>query len=701
MDKVGEGGMAVVYRAVDELLGRPVAVKMLRDQFTADREFVERFRREAQAAASLSHPNVVQVFDVGQDNGAHYIVMEFVDGKSLKQVLQQQGRLSPEAAVAVALSVAKALAHAHRHGLIHRDIKPHNILITAEGLVKVADFGIARAASASSLTDSGTVLGSVHYFSPEQARGQSIGAASDIYSLGIVLYEMLTGTVPFTADSPIAIAVKHINDPVPPLRPQRADIPPGLERCVLHALAKSSQHRPASADAFYEELRRAVPEAEEFPTVTLVQRPANAPRKRPAAPEPPPALEYGGADGAATRVVPRAPAPLAEEAGHDEQEAHPATATIDPSRRGKRLIRWAFAAAFLVGLAWWGSARVAGLLFPQEVLVPNIVGLSEAEAKASLAKQGLLYAVDQGVYSENVAKGYVIRQDPEAGRRVREGRKIWVTISLGPQVGAVPDVVGKTLREAQLVITQSGFVLGGVSARYDPRLPANTVVLQEPAAGSELEKGRPVNLVVARGDQPVQKVTIPDLIGLPLDEVRSRLQALGLSLGVTWAEYDQRYPPGTVIDQNPAPGSEVDQGSSVDLIYSQASPSAGGQPAEETAAGGQKPAEPQPPAPPEPAGKAPEQAATETTSASDAAAGAEAQKKWRTAEVNIQVPWGEDKEVVILVIDDFGSYEVFRRTLPGGTYVVERVRGRGSSAHFQVYIGGRMVKDEPFPPAER
>ena len=718
MDRVGEGGMAVVYRAMDELLGRVVAVKMLREQFTADREFVERFRREAQAAARLSHPHVVQVFDVGQDQGGHYIVMEFVDGKSLKQVLRERGRLSPEAAVAVALGVAKALAHAHRHGLVHRDIKPHNILITAEGLVKVADFGIARAASAASLTDSGTILGSVHYFSPEQARGQTIGAPSDIYSLGIVLYEMLAGHVPFTADSPVAVALKHIHDPVPPLGERVPGIPPALERAVMHALAKAPGDRPASAEAFHEELRKAVPEAEEFPTVTLVQGVTPAPGERGrGGPSGGPVGAVGtdapaGSDGAVTRVVSRSRMEAAGGEGLSGHEEGVETSRRKRPARGQRgrWVRWAFVLAFLGGMLW-ASTRLLDLLFPQEVMVPTVVGRTEAEARAILAQQSLEFGVDQRIYSDSVPMGYVIRQDPEPGRRVREGRRVWVTLSLGPEVGVVPDVVGRPLREAQVAITQGGFVLGEVTTRYEARLAPNTVVLQDPAAGSRLEKGRPINLVVSRGEQPIQTVTLPDFTGLPLEQVKAQIESLGLQLGSTWAQPDPNFPDGTVIDQNPMPGSEVEQGSPVDLIYSQAlagpGPALGSVPEPGGAAGPapswsgqtptpQVPVEPTHPVPP-PGGSGPGsgQGAAGATVASGTGSGS----RWRTAEVNIQVPPGGAQEVVILVIDDFGASEAFRETLPGGTYLTQRVRGRGASARFQVYIDGRMVTDEPFPAA--
>ena len=252
--KIGEGGMAVVYRALDVVLRRIVAIKVLRAQYAGDPEFVDRFRREAQAAASLSHPNVVNIFDVGQDADVHYIVLEYVQGRNLKEIVREQGQLPPRRAAQIARSVARALEAAHARGLVHRDIKPHNILITVEGRVKVADFGLARAASAATLTATGMVIGSVHYFSPEQARGDAVGPASDIYSLGVVLYEMLTGAVPFRGDSPIAVALKHLQEePVPP-RQRKDPVPEWLEGVVLRALAKKPADRFAAAAGIAEAL---------------------------------------------------------------------------------------------------------------------------------------------------------------------------------------------------------------------------------------------------------------------------------------------------------------------------------------------------------------------------------------------------------------------------------------------------------------
>ena len=729
--RVGEGGMAIVWRAVDERLGRPVAIKVLREQFASDAELVERFRREAQAAASLSHPNVVQIFDVGRDGGRPFIVMELVDGLSLKELLRRHGRLSPPAAVAVAVGVARALAHAHRHGVVHRDIKPHNILLTTEGLVKVADFGIARAASATLLTQAGTVLGSVHYFSPEQARGQAIGPASDLYSLGVVLYEMLTGRLPFTADSPIAVALQHVQEAPPPPRRLRPEVSAALERCVLHLLAKEPGQRPPSAEAAAEELRACEPQAEAFPLVGLL-------RALPVA-EAGQRLSDASPGGQATQVVvglgrgqgptpavdgqtpARGPRAIAAGAPRKEAEATTVAATSgrgQPPRR-RRPLRWAFVGAFLAGLTAAGGT-LSDWLFPREVGVPNVVGRPEAEARAILQRSGLDYAVDRRVYSSLVPAGYVVSQDPEPGRQVREGRKIWATVSLGPEVGEVPDVVGRPLRDARVMLTQQGFVLGTVEEGYAPDVPPNTVVAQDPPGAIRLEKGRPVNLVVSRGREPLAAVRLPDFTGMQVSDVAAELQRMGLTLGATWAEHSPQ-PQGTVIDQNPQPGAEVSQGDRVDLVYSQGpaipepaaaagrpagptGPASPGLRAEESGgvgAGGPPAAGQEPSSAPagRPGAAPPARPAPPTPPGGDG--GAATAGKWRTAEVTVQVPQGPDQEVVILVIDDFGPSEAFRRVVPGGSVLVEQVHGRGEQARFQVYIDGRMAQDAPFPGAGR
>ena len=713
--------MAVVYRGIDELLGRPVAVKLLRDQFAGDGEFVERFRREAQAAASLSHPNVVQIFDVGQDDGRHFIVMELVDGRNLKAVLKERGRLEPVAATAVALGVARALAHAHRHGLIHRDIKPHNILLTAEGLVKVADFGIARAASATSLTEVGTILGSVHYFSPEQARGETIGASSDLYSLGVVLYEMLCGRLPFVADSPLAVALKHLHDAPAPLRAFVPDVPEALERCVMQALAKRPADRPASADAFADQLRRAVPQAEAYSVAELV-RPAEplmqqTPRRagsvtvaaagQAAAP---------GEPSQSTRVVGR-PAAGTDSPPGGNGRAPQRRPRPSPARGRRRGLVWAFALAFMVGVAA-SAGTLSDLLFPQEVLVPNIVGRAGTEAQALLAQRGLAYGVDRYVPSASVPAGFVVSQDPEPGRQVRQGRKVWATLSTGPELERVPDVVGLSLRDARVLITQRGFVLGTVSEGYAPdRLP-NTVIFQEPAAGSELEKGRAIDLIVSRGREPLSSVTLPDFTGMELTRVAQELERLGLKMGATWPEYNSHYPPGTVIDQNPQPGIQLEQGSAVGLVYSQGPPPQAFAALSPPETPGPRPAPGQAPgdraspqateAPSEDAARLPESDPSRAAApavpgsgglpAGPAPVGAGG-SKWHSAEVSIQVPPGPAREVVVLVIDDFGPSEALRKVAPGGSLIVERVRGRGMAPRFQVYVDGRMVQEAPFPTA--
>ena len=713
--RVGEGGMAVVYRAVDELLGRPVAVKVLREAFRGDAEFVERFRREAQAAASLSHPNVVQVFDVGRDQDRPFMVMELVDGRSLKEILRERGRLEIPAAVAIAVGVARALAHAHRHGLIHRDIKPHNILLTTEGMVKVADFGIARAASATSLTQAGTVLGSVHYFSPEQARGQAIGTASDLYSLGVVLFEMLAGRLPFVADSPIAVALQHLNEAPPRLRALRPEVSAELESLVMHLLAKDPSRRPPSADAVAEQLRRLEPQAEEFPLVRLVQPRASAA----------PWMGDGAAstpadpDDAATRIsvvvgttASRALGPgPAGSAGREAGPAgSPATSPLPagPGRRRRVPWRWVVAMGFFAGLVAAAGA-LSDWLFPREVNVPDVVGRTEAEARSILERSGLAYAVDRRVYSTTVPAGVVVSQDPEPGRQVREGRKVWATVSLGPEVGEVPDVVGQPLREARVQLAQQGFVVGEVQEGLAPGMPAGVVVAQDPPPGSRVEKGRPVRLTVSRGPEAAT-VVLPDLRGMSVQEATSQLEQLGLQLGLTSARYSS-HPPGVIIDQQPPAGSELRPGDRVDLVYSQGPQVQGSLPLPQPSPGpqgqGASPGSSEVTAPGAASGPAvPDRMAAGSATGSGQAAGAPGTSEaspapsspgpWRSAELTVQVPQGPDREVVILVIDDYGPSEVLRRTVPGGTVLVQPLRGRGQSPRFQVYIDGRMVQEGTF-----
>lgn len=694
--KIGEGGMAVVYRALDVVLQRVVAIKVLRPQYAGDEEFVDRFLREAQAAASLSHPNVVNIFDVGREGDVHYIVLEFVEGKNLKEILREHGRLSPRRAAQVARAVARALEAAHARGLIHRDVKPHNILITTEGRVKVADFGLARAASSSTLTETGKVIGSVHYFSPEQARGEAVGPASDIYSLGVVLYEMLTGKRPFDGDSPIAVALKHLQeDPVPP-RQLDPRIPVWLEQVVLRAMAKKPADRFPTAAAMAEALEwrdEAPAAAASLPAAGgLPRRADGGARARVGA-----AVKGGGNDlpspldgrGRLRRAPERdeqraVPAGFRSEEESDGAEATAETAAAADGRgRKRRGRRWLWVAAtFLVLFAALYVARpyVLALVFPPEVTVPNVVGLTYEEARPLMVAAGLTLEIEAEQFHPDYPAGVIVRQNPAADRTVRQGRSIRVVLSRGPEMGVVPDVVGMALREARVAVTQAGFTLGEEFDDFTSSAAVNVVTGQDPPPGTAAQIGTPIHLWVSRPPALAnQTVVVPDLRGRSLEEATGELEALGLVIGNRWPELRPLIPAGLVLDQNPEPGAAVPPGSAVDVVYSQGLPgAAAGSPAQPSSF---------------PQGSPPEPVEVDW----GAVIIDEAQSQRRRARVDVEVPAGRAQEVVILIIDDFGAREVFRQTVPGGTTLHEFVEARGQQARVQVYVGGVMYMDEPFP----
>lgn len=520
IEKVGEGGMAQVYRAQCTLLDRVVAVKVLRPQYGSDEEFVARFHREAQAAARLSHPNVVNVYDVGKEGETHYIVMEYVNGQTLKEVINQHAPLAAGQAVSIAEQILRALKHAHSRGIIHRDVKPHNILITQDGRVKVTDFGIARAASASGLTETGIVLGSVHYFSPEQARGQAVGVQSDLYSLGVILYEMVTGKLPFQGDSPIAIALKQIQEePIPPhkLNPQ---LPGWLEGVILGAMQKESEARYKSAEEMLTELKRwqGVPaDATQVLTATQTQR-----------------------------AVP-------------QKQAAPA----------KKKWLWWLVGSFSVLMALVVLAFLLPDLLPQvpEVIVPDLTGKSLEEAEAILARQKLQATVRGEVYSATVPVNHVVSQEPAANRKIKQNRTIGLIISRGPEYLTVPNLEGQSLENAQRFLQQSGLKIGQVREEYSSSA-AGIVISQEPGPRTRLAKGGSVDLVVSLGEEPKKEiVTVPAFIGKGQEEAQAEIASLGLKVGQIREKYS-RAPRGQVIEQGPLPGAQVQPGSAVNLVVS-------------------------------------------------------------------------------------------------------------------------------------
>ncbi|MFS8571903.1 MAG: Stk1 family PASTA domain-containing Ser/Thr kinase [Clostridia bacterium] len=634
LERVGEGGMAVVYRARDGLLGRTVAVKVLREQFAGDSEFVARFRLEARAAASLSHPNVVNIFDVGEDGGLHFIVMEFVKGRNLKDVIRAQGPLPGGKAARIALQIAKALDAAHRQQLVHRDIKPHNILITGEDEVKVTDFGIAQAASAASLTQTGTVIGSVHYFSPEQARGDTVDSASDLYSLGVVLYEMVTGRLPFSGENPVAVAIKHLSEPPVPPRQLQPGVDPRLERIVLKMLEKKKEDRYLSAEQLIRDLR----EVAETAGAGLEGKSAGD----------------GFAD-QATQVIAAVDEDEKTLIRRPREDGPPMTKRQKrPKGRGRKLLVLSILfISFFAGVIW-AAQILPDLIFPEVVRVPDIVGLEPAEAKSLLDAVGLRLSPEvTDVYSRDVAAGRIVRQDPEANHMVRMGREVKITVSRGPEYVVVPDVVGLPKIEAQLLITQQKLVMGEIREEYNPNLPPNTVIAQDPPAQARLEAGSAVDIVVARGSQPQQTVTTPDVRGLPLEEAQARLETAGLVRGQLHPEPHPTAREGDVIDQNPRPGEVVEVGYPYSLAY-----------------------------------------AVAQSEGPEAAAPAEVEDKNWEKSIFINVPEGPPQEVVILVTDDWGTRVVYREVARGGSRFNHTVKLRGDTARIQVWFDGVPQMDD-------
>jgi serine/threonine-protein kinase len=550
--KVARGGMADVFLSRDLLLDRPVALKVLFPEFATDPAFVQRFRREAQSAARLTHPNVVSVFDWGQEGATYYIVMEYVEGRSLAEVIRESGRMEPDQAATIAADVADALAFAHEHGVVHRDVKPGNVLVTNSGHVKVADFGIARAVSAvENLTQTGTVMGTATYFSPEQARGGAVDPRSDVYSLGIVLYEMLTGTPPFTGDNPVSVAYKHVSElPAPPRR-LREDIPEALEAIVLKAINKNPANRYASATELRADLRR-----------YLAGRPVMAEPLLPFADGSditaavPAAFGAGALAGAAmsdataTRSVPMEP--------HTVVVSRPAPDAGYPPEPPRRRRGGLVAVALLLLLAALAGglfllARSLGLVGGEQVTVPEVVGLTAEEAESRLADEGLV-AVIRGVV-DLAPVGQVLRQDPGPGREVDDGSEVVLEVSTGPEQANVPDVVGATEEEARFTLAAAGFTVGEVTRQQD-EADEGTVLRQDPPAEARVDAGTGVALVVSSGPPPV---VVPDVRNLSPAEAAETLARARLDAVDGGTQPSDTVPPGLVTDTDPDPGSSVDR----------------------------------------------------------------------------------------------------------------------------------------------
>jgi eukaryotic-like serine/threonine-protein kinase len=527
--RIASGGMGEVYRAHDSVLDRDVALKILHTNLADDASFIDRFRREARSAGMLGHPNIVAVHDWGETGDTYFMVMEFVRGPNVRSLLLRHGALQSAQAVEVGSQVLAALEHAHGKGIIHRDVKPENILITTEGLAKVADFGLARALAESRVTAApGTVTGTVQYLAPEQIEGEPADARTDLYATGIVLYELLVGRVPFTGETSVAIAYKHLQDRVPP--PSRANpmVPPSLDRAVLSATEPDRNRRTPDAATMRRELASAVgelPPAEPLASVAAAVPPA----------------EEAPADRAATVTIPRA---------------------LSPRAKRRKLIRRALGiAALAVGVVGAGWATWTYAI--PHISVPDLRGKSVDAATAEAEDAGLELVVGRQVFSGAVDPGAIVTQDPSSPDRVRRGTEISVVVSRGPQLVQVPNVRRLPQAEAESLMGKGNLEVE-IQRDFHPRIAEGRVIDQNPAAGNTIEAGKVVVITISQGKPPV---SVPPLVGRTEADAGDLLRASGLGVSVA-QEFSVEVPRGTVIRQKPAAGKIVTTDSIVTIIVS-------------------------------------------------------------------------------------------------------------------------------------
>ena len=554
---VGRGGMAEVFEATDSRLNRRVAVKVLRGELARDPVFIERFRREAQAAAGLNHPNIVAVYDTGEDEvgDVHipYIVMEYVDGVTLRQMLTSGPRIMPERGLEITAGILAALDYAHRHGIIHRDIKPGNVMINAHGDAKVMDFGIARAVSdqQTAFTATSAVMGTAQYLSPEQARGEVVDARSDIYSAGCVLYELLTGRPPFTGETPVSIAYQHVNEQ--PKSPSTLDpsIPNTLDAIVMHALSKHPSQRYQTAGEMRSDVERAI-----------AGMPINAPSLVPNTPTEEPAAPH-----AVTTQLPRT-----------DTSVLPAFTPVDPDTAAKRVqrerLKWI--AAGLVVLVAIGGMFALGRTFinsgPTNVTVPNLSGKTVDEATQSLLTAQLVLGTKTTQADDNAPAGTIIQQDPPAGQTLKEGQPVNIVVSSGKAQTQVPDLVNLANQDAATVaLTDANLVLGTVTVQ-DSDKAAGKVLSQSVVAGTSVDVGTRVDIIISSG-----KIAVPQVTGKTKAQGRNDLTNAGFKVQVL-TEYDPLHADGTIIAQTPDGGALAVKGTVVTITVASATPPASATP---------------------------------------------------------------------------------------------------------------------------
>ncbi|MBR1729025.1 MAG: Stk1 family PASTA domain-containing Ser/Thr kinase [Selenomonadaceae bacterium] len=549
--KIGSGGMAEVYKAHDRLLDRTVAIKILHEAYKTDSEFIEKFHREAKAAAGMSHPNIVNIYDVGIEGDDHYIVMEYVPGSTLKKKIQDEAPLDIATAVHIAKDIADGLAHAHANNIVHCDIKPHNILMTTDNRAKIADFGIARAVTESTMTYSGSVVGSVRYFSPEQARGTGITPKSDVYSLGVTLYEMLTNHLPFNGDNPVSIAMKHVEEEPPFPSVYRPQISPMLEAIVMRAMSKNPDMRPSSFE--------------------MVQELSNVEKTLGVSKE---------VDPDATQLLPKNESTVPARRVTNKIQNEESTDAIKKSFFHSKLFMIGLVIVLMIGFGIGAIIAFGNFTNREEVKVPEVTGKQLALARQIL-EDGKLRVNVAETYDASVPPGQVVSQDPEPGKTVKSERLVTIYVSKGGEDLDMPDLEGLTKSAATERIQKAGLILGSVYEKYSNEEPG-TVLSHDPAKGTKISRGQTIDLTVSRGtvgghsdqDQASSKeksnstATVPDVHGASLDVARAGIEGRGLTVGSITSTISEQAE-GTIVSQTPSPGSEIGSGEPVDLVIAE------------------------------------------------------------------------------------------------------------------------------------
>ena len=576
-EKIGAGGMSIVYKARCRKLQRYVAVKVLRDEFVKDDEFVVSFRAEALSAASLSHPNIVGIYDVGQDKGSHYIVMEYVEGKTLKELIETKAPYDNQIVLEYGMEILSAIRHAHIKGIIHRDIKPQNILVTNDGILKVTDFGIAKAVDSSTIVSTGTAIGSVHYFSPEQARGKYVDKTSDLYSCGIVLFELATGKLPFEADSHVTVALKHINEDIPKPGIFNKGIAPSLETIILKATQKRPELRYQSAEDMLHDMKRlSVDPSYKVPnflgdnnqeTILMTPEETDFIRNNSKAKSELNIPSWQNTNpGITTPTVLSSPKRIMEQEDLEEEEEATATYTAMVTIAGVLAAMVLIGIVTALALPWFAKMNK-----PKVAVVPSVIGKDVATAISELEDKGLKLSVVSEEETDGVPAGQIIKQAPNKDELISLGSNVEVIISKEPETATiedttVPDVTGIDFTDAQIELANANLKMK-VERQFDDKIEVGVVISQYPMSGNTLEEGEIVTLIVSKGPEII-KIPVPNVVNMDENTAIATLQRAGLNVGKITHEESSEVDKGRIISQGVPGGREIEPSTAVSIVVS-------------------------------------------------------------------------------------------------------------------------------------